>query len=162
MQHSSIGTALSLSLHHWQHRWVSYTPYAILFEGNWIASGGTSISAPNWAALWIASTQASGKRIGSGNARIYRMGNSADYGTLFYDVTQGDNGDGRGPGYPAGTGWDHPTGWGAPNGVNILNWLVADVKRPATPKVVAPAAPTEIAPEGTPGDSTAPINTDGK
>ncbi len=71
-----------------------YTPYAILFEGNWIASGGTSISAPNWAALWIASTQAAGKRIGSGNSRIYRMGNSADYGNLFYDVTKGDNGDG--------------------------------------------------------------------
>ncbi len=139
-----------------------YTPYAILFEGNWIASGGTSISAPNWAALWIASTQAAGKRIGSGNARIYRMGNSADYGNLFYDVTKGDNGDGRGPGYPAGTGWDHPTGWGAPNGVNILNWLVNDLKRPAAPKVVTPAAPAEITPEGTPGDSTAPTNTDGK
>lgn len=116
-----------------------YTPYSILFEGNWIASGGTSISAPNWAALWIASTQAAGKRVGSGNSRIYRMGNSADYGNLFYDVTKGDNGDGRGPGYPAGTGWDHPTGWGAPNGVNILNWLVTDLARPAAPKPDAPA-----------------------
>jgi kumamolisin len=118
-----------------------YTPYSILFEGKWIASGGTSISAPNWAALWIMSTEAAGKRIGSGNARIYRMGNSADYSKLFYDVTQGDNGDGRGPGYSAGTGWDHPTGWGAPNGVNILNWLVTDVTtRKAAPAVVQPGA----------------------
>lgn len=142
------------------------TPYAILFNGQWIASGGTSISAPNWAALWIMSTEASGKRIGSGNARIYRMGNSADYGKLFYDVTKGDNGDGRGPGYASGTGWDHPTGWGVPNGTQILNWLVSDLGRKPTPKVEDPAvgtpgttdggAPATIAPaEGQ------PANTDG-
>ncbi len=51
------------------------------------------------------------------------MGNSADYRKLFYDVTQGDNGDGRGPGYSAGTGWDHPTGWGAPFPIVIANQL---------------------------------------
>lgn len=134
-----------------------YTPYAILFEGNWIASGGTSISTPNWAALWILSDQAAGKRIGSGNSRIYRMGNSADYAKLFYDVTKGNNGDGRGPGYNAGAGWDHPTGWGTPNGTNIVNWLVTDVNRPAAAK--APAVVAPVVPDGT---VVAPTNQDGK
>lgn len=120
-----------------------WTPYAILFEGNWIASGGTSISAPNWAALWMLSNEASGKRIGSANARIYRMGNSASYGSLFFDVVKGDNGDGRGPGYATATGWDHPTGWGAPKATNILNWLVDDTSnRPKSVPVTAPVTVT--------------------
>ncbi len=143
------------------------TPYSILLDGKWIASGGTSISTPNWAGLWTLSNQAAGRRIGSGNARIYRMGNSPDYGTLFYDVTKGDNGDGRGPGYPAGKGWDHPTGWGAPNGTNVTNWLVNDLQRKAAvPAQDAPAVPvitpveipgiTPVTPVTNPGGTTAP------
>lgn len=120
-----------------------WTGYAILFDGEWITSGGTSISAPNWAALWTLSSEAAGKRIGSGNARIYRMGSSADYAKLFFDVVKGDNGDHRGPGYPAGPNWDHPTGWGTPNGTAILEWLVTDT---AAKVPQAPADPAD-APE---------------
>ena len=100
-----------------------WTGYSIYYKGNWGVSGGTSFAAPNMAALWVLAVEAKGQRLGSANPLLYRMGRSADYGNLFYDVTVGDNGDGRGPGYKAGTAWDHPTGWGAPNGTNVVNWL---------------------------------------
>ncbi len=89
-----------------------YTGYTYLFQGQWAQAGGTSFAAPNWGAQWIMVDAAAGKRIGNFNATIYRIARSADYSQVFYDVTRGNNGAGRGPGYNAGKGWDHPTGWG--------------------------------------------------
>lgn len=103
-----------------------WTGYSIYYQGSWGVSGGTSFAAPNMAALWTLASEAKGQRVGAANATLYRMGRSADYGSLFYDVTVGDNGDGKGPGYKAGKTWDHPTGWGAPNGAAFVNWLKND------------------------------------
>ncbi|MFA6211839.1 MAG: S53 family peptidase [Candidatus Obscuribacterales bacterium] len=111
-----------------------YTGYSFYFQGNWSRIGGTSASAPSWAALWGLTVEAAGKRVGSANPYVYRIGNSADYGKYFYDVTKGNNGAGHGAGYPgyqAGPKWDHPSGWGAPNGDALVEWMV---------KVSAPAA----------------------
>jgi kumamolisin len=103
-----------------------WTGYAMYYRGGWGVSGGTSFSAPDWAALWALGCEASGKRLGPANPTLYRMGRSAEYGGLFYDVTIGDNGDGKGPGYKAGTSWDHPTGWGTPDGAAVVDWLRKD------------------------------------
>ncbi|CAN5318140.1 hypothetical protein BH11CYA1_BH11CYA1_43070 [soil metagenome] len=122
-----------------------YTGYSFYFEGNWSRIGGTSASAPTFAALWTLTVEASGKRVGSANPYVYRLGNSPDYGKYFYDVTKGNNGAGHGtgfPGYQAGPKWDHPTGWGAPDGVALVEWMVR-VSAPAAPAavpVVPPAA----------------------
>ena len=100
------------------------TGYSFLFKGNWSRIGGTSASAPTMASLWILTVEAAGKRVGSANPYLYKLGNSADYNKYFHDVQTGDNGHGRGPGYPATENWDYPTGWGAPKGVELVEWMV--------------------------------------
>jgi kumamolisin len=100
-----------------------WTGYALYFQGSWMESGGTSFAAPDWAALWTLCDEGAGRRVGNTNATLYRIGRSADYKVVFSDITGGNNGDGRGPGYKAGTAWDHPTGWGVPNGSGLLYWL---------------------------------------
>jgi kumamolisin len=104
-----------------------YTGYSFYFQGDWSRIGGTSASAPTFAALWVLTVEAAGKRVGSANPYVYRLGNSADYGKHFYDVTKGNNGAGHGagfPGYQAGPKWDHPTGWGVPDGAALIDWVV--------------------------------------
>ncbi len=108
------------------------TGYSYLYQGKWERIGGTSAAAPTWAALWTLVVQATGQRVGSANFYVYRMGSLKEYNKLFYDVTEGNNGAGVGPGYNAGLGWDIPTGWGTPNGALIVDWmiLVSPVKAP--------------------------------
>lgn len=103
------------------------TGYAIYVDGKWIVLGGTSVAAPKWAALWTLIDEAAGKRIGMPDEILYRAGASPEYGTIFYDITSGDNGDYRGPGYNAGPNWDHPTGWGVPQGQALKDWIVKDL-----------------------------------
>lgn len=100
-----------------------YTGYSFYFGGNWGRIGGTSASAPAWASLWTLAVESAGKRLGSANPFVYRIGNNPDYGKIFFDVTKGNNGAGRGPGFVAGTGWDHPTGWGAPDGTAVVDYV---------------------------------------
>jgi kumamolisin len=104
------------------------TAYAFYFEGKWEGWGGTSVAAPAWAALWALIDEAAGERIGMPVETLYRLGDSADYGPTFYDITSGDNGDFRGPGFKAGDHWDHPTGWGVPKGEALKDWIVGDRK----------------------------------
>jgi kumamolisin len=100
------------------------TGYSFLFKGNWSRIGGTSASAPTMASLWILTVEAAGKRVGSANPYLYKLGNSSEYNKYFHDVQTGNNGHGRGPGYPATANWDHPTGWGAPKGIELVEWMV--------------------------------------
>jgi len=102
------------------------TAYAFYFEGKWEAWGGTSVAAPAWAALWSLIDEAADARIGMPVETLYRIGDSTDYGTTFHDITSGDNGDYRGPGFKAGDHWDHPTGWGVPKGEALKDWIVND------------------------------------
>lgn len=114
------------------------TGYSTYFEGAWDQAGGTSFAAPATAGLWALAQEATNVRIVA-NPTLYRLGNSAGYSNVFYDVTTGNNGDGKGPGFSTGTGWDHPTGWGSPDGTALVNWLVNDKPRPAT--LLPPAWP---------------------
>lgn len=149
------------------------TGYSIFFKGKWESWGGTSISAPEWAALWILIDEAAGKRIGSPNEIFYRVGDSPDYSKVFYDITSGDNGDFQGPGYKSGANWDHPTGWGVPQGEALKDWIVQDVKqphvaRPSTPDPVDPEdevpvrKPTEVAPPVVPIQPGEPVQSTDK
>lgn len=109
-----------------------WTGYSMYFEGNWEQSGGTSFGSPNWAALWALASEAHGSRLGIANETLYRIGRSTDYSTVFHDITSGNNGDGRGPGYNAVSTWDHPTGWGVPIGSKLVDWLAKDKATPAS------------------------------
>lgn len=110
------------------------TGYAFYIEGKWIVLGGTSVAAPEWAALWTLIDEAAGKRIGMPDEILYRAGASSEYGNIFYDIITGDNGDYRGPGYKAGSNWDHPTGWGVPKGQALKDWVVTDQSQSQKPK----------------------------
>jgi subtilase family serine protease len=111
------------------------------FGGQEADYGGTSVAAPEMAAMWALVLQAcasSSKCATANSAQPYRLGNAApyfykiyndaSYATTFYDVTFGDNGivpcqqfgnpcganPTPAPGYYAGTGYDLVTGLGVP------------------------------------------------
>jgi subtilase family serine protease len=91
-------------------------------------SGGTSASAPIWAALIALADQYAGRHLGFVNPAIYAIARSAHYHLAFHDITIGNNTVRFPPktikGYRAARGWDPVTGWGSPN-ANVLVPLLA-------------------------------------
>ena len=91
-------------------------------------SGGTSASAPLWAALIALADQYAGRHLGFVNPAIYRIGRSSRYRQAFHDITSGSN-TVKFPhltitGYRAAPGWDPVTGWGSPD-ASVLVPLLA-------------------------------------
>jgi kumamolisin len=95
------------------------TGYLTLSGGKLGVVGGTSASAPLWAALIARINSALGAKAGNFNALLY-----SKYGPegVLRDITLGNNDtDGLLKGqFAAGKGWDACTGWGVPNGVALL------------------------------------------
>jgi subtilase family serine protease len=95
----------------------------------WAVFGGTSASAPAWAAIIALLDQANEGPVGFINPAIYAMmksgsqGNNHDHSSggagPFHDITIGENSDTAGlfgiDGFLAGSGYDLTTGWGTPN-----------------------------------------------
>jgi subtilase family serine protease len=81
--------------------------------------GGTSASAPIWAALIALADQYAGRHLGFVNPAIYQIARGPQYHTAFHDITTGNNTVALNgvtiPGYQAGPGWDPVTGWGSPD-----------------------------------------------
>src|SRR5207249_476103 len=103
----------------------------LIFVGNPQPNGGTSASAPLWAALiarinailppakkqrfltpLLYQNAANGQPVGKGSSRDITSGNNASHPD-------------PGKGYKAGSGFDAATGWGVPDGVKLLNALTA-------------------------------------
>jgi subtilase family serine protease len=81
-----------------------------------VATGGTSIASPMWAAISRLIAQSQGvTRLGNINPRLYELGDLQSPTSGLHDVTIGNNADGEIPGYSAGPGYDQVTGWGSPN-----------------------------------------------
>jgi subtilase family serine protease len=82
-------------------------------------SGGTSASAPIWAALIALANQYAGRHLGLVNPAIYQIARGPRYHQAFHDVTKGNNTVQFPPktitGYQAAPGWDPVTGWGSPD-----------------------------------------------
>jgi subtilase family serine protease len=95
--------------------------------------GGTSASAPIWAALIALADQYAGRHLGLVNPAIYQIARGPRYHRAFHDITQGTNTVQFPPttitGYQAAPGWDPVTGWGSPD-AEVLIPLLA---RYATP-----------------------------
>jgi subtilase family serine protease len=91
-------------------------------------AGGTSASAPTWAALVALADQYAGRHLGLVNSAIYRIARGPLYHKAFHDITSGDNSVSFPPktitGYQAVPGWDAVTGWGSPD-ANVLVPLLA-------------------------------------
>ncbi len=103
-------------------------PDLMLFQGRWSLAAGTSLVAPQLAALFaIGVWQDGGRMLGQSNKLIYDLvnANAKNYANDFHDVTAGCNGklpDNTTPSC-AKVNWDHPTGWGSPKGSNLLDQL---------------------------------------
>jgi subtilase family serine protease len=82
-------------------------------------AGGTSASAPIWAALITLADQYAGRHLGFINPAVYQIARGPQYHQAFHDITTGDNTAEFPPktiaGYQAAPGWDPVTGWGSPD-----------------------------------------------
>ncbi len=113
---------------------------------------GTSLAAPLWAAFTALVNQqaeANGQPpVGFINPALYAIGKSANYSSIFHDITDGDNTSSRSPNnYYATEGYDLCTGWGTPN-----DPLIDALLQPPTESLVInpPFGFTSIGPGGGP------------
>lgn len=88
--------------------------------------GGTSLSAPLFAATW-ARMISGGCASGSGFAAPILYAYAAKNPYISRDIVSGSNG-----AYSAGPGWDHVTGWGSP----IISAMYSTVCTPTSPAPV--------------------------
>jgi subtilase family serine protease len=101
--------------------------------GNIFVFGGTSAGAPQWAGIAALADQASHRRLGQINGRLYAIAHSSSlYRYSFHDITKGNNSvsltDVNGnpvniAGFPAVRGWDAVTGLGTPDVAHLLKYL---------------------------------------
>jgi kumamolisin len=99
------------------------TGVQVVFRGQTIVAGGTSVGAPAWAGIWSLIEQdasQSGKTVAAAPSLIYRVANSSAYASAFHDVTSGGNSL-----YHAHVGWDRVTGWGTPDASNLAKAVLA-------------------------------------
>ncbi|MCK1386426.1 S53 family peptidase [Bradyrhizobium sp. 21] len=94
--------------------------------------GGTSASAPLWAALVARLNQGLSTRCGDLNPLLYTRFSSG----VLRDIVKGNNG-----AYAAGPGWDACTGLGTPRGQALLAALSGNTKKRAGAKRPAPRRP---------------------
>lgn len=128
--------------------------YAVYYQGGWVTGGGTSTSAPMWAALILLADQyllaQGGTPVGWVNPLIYRLGAATQPYPPYHDITSGNN-----LLYPATPGWDYASGWGSPDAWNVVRDLAAAsvAARPtatATPSQAPPQATATTVPSRTP------------
>lgn len=96
---------------------------SIYYQQFWQPVGGTSASAPMWAAGAVLIDQAlqkHGKPLLGGVPALYALANHPGKFHPFHDITQGNN-----LYYQAGVGWDYATGLGSPNFLDIARALGA-------------------------------------
>ena len=112
--------------------------YIILVGGQWVPIGGTSAVAPLYSGLTALLNEALGTPVHGLLQWLYEIV-SDEGGSVFNDVTVGDNSvlsSQFGPavqGYQAGGGWDACTGLGSINGTALLERLRAAVPHGSEP-----------------------------
>jgi uncharacterized repeat protein (TIGR03803 family) len=94
----------------------------------WEQVGGTSMSAPQWAAISALANSLSSQPANSGAGVFYSLA-TANYAGYFHDITTGSNGN------PAGPGYDLVTGLGSP----LANQIVPALAGGFASQVAAPA-----------------------
>lgn len=99
------------------------TGYPVYFNGGWIECGGTSLGAPQWAAIFaiLNGARGSAPAVGAAGPNLYALANGtmAEPYPAFNDITYGLNGY-----YSAGPGWDFVTGLGSPQVWNLVQDLI--------------------------------------
>ena len=97
--------------------------YATYYAGGWAMFGGTSVSAPIWAALIALTNQARALQnrpaLGLAAPALCELGLATDLDAPgFLDITAGSDGT-----FAAGPGYDYPTGWGVPHAADLVQAL---------------------------------------
>ncbi len=115
--------------------------------------GGTSCAAPLWAGFTaLVNQQAANNRQPSAgfiNPAVYALGGGTNYGSVFHDITVGNNaGAYNSIGFPAVSGYDLCTGWGTPAGQSLINALVGSPV-PAPPAIVTQPQSQTVGTAGT-------------
>jgi subtilase family serine protease len=104
----------------------------IVFHGRFGVIGGTSIGAPQWAAIVALANELRGRQgrpsLGLATPQLYLLARDrSTYRRDFHDITSGSNDLGNGqfglPGFSAGPGYDFPTGLGTPDVARLLEDL---------------------------------------
>ncbi|MES1213311.1 MAG: dockerin type I domain-containing protein [Singulisphaera sp.] len=112
---------------------ASFTIYDTYDGGGWMSVGGTSVSAPAWAALVAIVDQGlnlNGQSPLAGNQllnSLYSIYGSGNYQYAFHDITSGGNAS-----YSAGPGYDLVTGLGTPR-AEVLAALLSGNSLTPTP-----------------------------
>ena len=100
------------------------TGYSIRFQGQWWVYGGTSCSAPLWAAYTARVNErravAGRGPLGFANPTLYYAGQARSNG--YHDIVSGSIGS-----YAAVRGFDNATGWGSFRGDTLSDELMDDV-----------------------------------
>jgi kumamolisin len=96
------------------------TGYQVQVDNQQQTFGGTSASAPLWAALIALVNEGREAPVGYLNPALYAIPAGS---TALNDITTGNNDLDNTPGYAAGPGWDACTGLGTPNGKALLRAL---------------------------------------
>jgi len=97
----------------------------------WQQFGGTSMSAPQWAALCALANSLRSSSISSAPGAIYSLAN-ANYAGYFRDITSGSNG------HSAGSRYDLVTGLGSPLGSQLILALAGSSQTVAAPQFSPP------------------------
>ena len=128
-----------------------YTKTSSSAKPDWYVFGGTSASAPAWAAITSLANQYStshgGSSLGFANPVLYNLGSTAPLYPPFHDITSGDN-----LYYPATPSWDFATGWGSVDAYNLARDLPAPGPHRLTPST-ATNSRSESAPPAVPQSS---------
>jgi subtilase family serine protease len=127
--------------------------------GGFYVFGGTSVATPSFAGFLALVEQKTGGPIANANTVLYALANSTYYGSVFHDITTGNN---DSPctvgiadctsgelGYTATTGYDQASGWGSVD-VNSLVTYWSDVTPLASTMGTAAATTTVTAVTETP------------
>ncbi|HWS83284.1 MAG TPA: peptidase S53, partial [Ktedonobacteraceae bacterium] len=106
------------------------TGLPVYLAGQWSLAGGTSASAPVWAAVEAIANQMAGYPLGFINPGLYKLATSASYHQDFHDITEGNNSNPSAGviGYFAVAGWNPVTGLGTPNAAKLIPDLIAALK----------------------------------
>ncbi len=89
-------------------------------QKGWFQVGGTSLSAPIWAALMGLVNSGRGSALAGVPAAIYSLGTPAAFKTYFHDITSGHNNH-----YSCKAGYDMVTGIGSPRADKLVPALIA-------------------------------------
>lgn len=110
---------------------------------------GTSAASPAFAGIVALLIQKTGHWQGSLNPTLYALAARTDLGTIFHDVTSGNNALTGEKGYAAGRGWDPVTGLGSIDATALVNNWPGAGGQTTKPKFANQRVTKQAPPSGT-------------